>query len=1066
VEHLDEDTLSQLAGGSLEAGAAKHVADHLATCKPCTARFEALSAVLFSTTFAAPISNTPAPKGLPETNPDGPDARAQATQVRLLHKGTSLGRYVLLEKLGAGGMGEVFAAYDPHLDRKVALKLLRAGSLSADEGKARLVREAQAMARLQHPNVAAVHDVGTFDERVFVAMEFIEGETLSEWLRAPRKWAEVVRLFLQAGSGLSAAHKAGIIHRDFKPDNVLIGSDGRPRVVDFGLARQTATPISSGRAASDPDARPRPMVDGPVDGTLGSPITRDGAVMGTPGYMAPEQLNGLPTDARSDQFAFCVALYEALYGKRPFGGTTLKAHAAEIVAGKLAPIPDDTEVPSYVHDVVIKGLSADPANRFESLDALIAVLRPKGAITTNRRVLVGVAALAALALAAIGYGALARQRLQVCSGSERRLTNVWDVPTRDKLRAGFLATNAPFAADAWKGVESTLDGYAKGWVSAAGEACEAARLHKTDTEDDYQLKVVCLETRLQHLKTITHLLDGADRDVVIHSQDLVRGLEPVDACLDVVALNQHVHPANEKGHEKEEALRQGLFEARALHDAGKYTRGIEVLKAAMKDAEGAPPGPMAEAQLLLGRLHIRAGQAKEAEAMLFSAVLSAEGAGEASLTARAFSRLAMAVGSSASRAEQAHTWQRLAQAAAARVANDKEVEAELSSNSGLIAVTENDFPRAKDEFQNALTLQEQTLGEDNPEVARTLNNLGTALARHGDLKEATIAYERSYLLHVKNVGTEHPDTANSMSNLAVMYRRQGRLSESLSYFERSLAVRRNTLGDEHPDTAASFVSLANLQIRMGQPEPALENLMRALAIRKKAFGPDDPQVAAVFDDLSAFYLARRSGKEALENAQLAIAIDEKALGPGATATAAAHDKAGHALMLLGQWDKAQAELTQALEARKSKLGPDHPEVASAYNSMGDLYLAQGKGQPALAQYEKALELRRKVSTSEDNPTLAYDLLGIGRAQLMLKQPQAAVEPLSHALKLRETSEDATEVAAVRFELARALWDAKPDERERAASLAAQAQSAVPPDRQGEVTKWLAAHVPPDAGVRL
>ena len=1059
MDHLDEDTLSQLAVGTLDAGVAKLAADHLAICKLCGARLEALSAVLFSKTFAAPISATPAPRGnLPPTNPDSPEARTQnEEEIRLLHKGTSLGRYVLLEKLGAGGMGEVFAAYDPHLDRKVALKLLRAGTLSADEGKARLVREAQAMARLQHPNVAAVHDVGTFDERVFVAMEFIEGETLSEWLRGTRKWTEVVRLFIQAGSGLSAAHKAGIVHRDFKPDNVLIGSDGRPRVVDFGLARNAATPTRTPATRAIPD--------GPVDASLNSPITRDGAVMGTPGYMAPEQLAGLPTDARSDQFAFCVALYEALYGKRPFGGTTLKAHAAEIVSGKLAPIPSSSEVPSYVHAVVLRGLSADPARRFESVDTLIAALRPRGAITTSRRVLVGVAALSVFAAAAVGYGALARQRLQLCSGSEKRLNNVWDQPTRERLKVTFLGTNVPFANDTWRGVESALDAYSKGWIAAASEACDAARLHKTDTEDDYQLKVVCLERRLQHLKTITHLLEAADREVVTNAITLVRGLDPVEGCLDVVALNSHAHPLNEKGHEKEESLHQGLFEARALHDAGKYARGIDAIKQAITAAEGAPPGPIAEAQLLLGRLQVRAGQSKEAEATLFSALLSAETAGEASLTARAFSRLAMVVGGVSNRSEQAHAWQRLAQAAALRVASDKEVEAELSSNSGQIALAENDFKRAKDEFENALTLQEQTLGEDNPEVARTLNNKGTALARMGRYKDATEAYERSYALHVKNVGMEHPDTAASMSNLGLMYRKLGRYSDALTLFERSLAVRRMTLGDEHPETASSHLLLANLQIKMDQPDAALENLGRALAIRKKNFGADDPQVAAVYDDLAAFYLARRSGKEALDNAQLALEIDEKSVGPSSSATVAAHDKAGHAFILLGQWDRAQAELNQALEARQAKVGADHPNLASAFNSLGDLCLAQGKAPQALARFEKALELRRKGSSSEDNPALAIDLLGVGRAQLMLKQPQAAVEPLSHALKLRETSEDLAEVAAVRFELARALWDAKPDERERAASLAADALNATPGDRQSEVSKWIAAHPIPDAGVR-
>ncbi len=1047
VNHLDENTLSALAGGTLDAGQLAVATDHLALCSLCVARQEAVSSMLFSKTFAAPISSTPGGRA-PSTNPDRPEARALSDEARLLHKGTSLGRYVLLEKLGAGGMGEVFAAYDPHLDRKIALKLLRAGSLSANEGKARLVREAQAMARLQHPNVAAVHDVGTFDERVFVAMEFIEGETLTEWLRGQRDWKEVVRLFIDCGSGLSAAHRAGIVHRDFKPDNVLIGSDGRPRVVDFGLARQSNTP-------TEHQANPRPMDDAPAEVAFASPITRDGAVMGTPGYMAPEQLAGLPTDARSDQFAFSVALYEALYGKRPFGGTTLKAHAAEIEAGRHAPIPANTLVPSEVHQVVLRGLSADPAKRFESIDALIEKLRPKHVATAGKRFIAALVVMTVIGLVAVGYGVFASQKLQLCSGSDKRLQGIWDAATKQRLKASFLSTKAPFVAAAWKAVEASLDAYTRTWIAAAGEACEAARLRKTDTEDDYQLKLRCLDARLQHLKSITHRLDAVDQTVVTHSVTLVKGLDSVESCLNAAALNARARPLNQEGHPMEAALHQAVLEARTLHDSGKYAKGIEQLRAAITTADSAAPATVAEAKLLLGRLQVRAGLATDAEATLLSAAMSAQSAGEASLAARAFSRLAMVVGSMSGRFDDAQTWQQLAVAAAQRVANDKEIEAELSSNAGLVALAQNEPKRAHDEFQNALTLQEETLGEDNPEVARTLNNLGIALARVRKYREAGLTYERSYQLQLKYLGTEHPDTAATMHNLGVMQRKEGLLAEALINFERALAVRKATLGDEHPDTASTHLSLANLQVKLENPDAALENLSRALAIRKKVYGATHQHVAAVYDDLAGFYLARRSGKEALQNAQLALTI---------APSAAAFDKTGSAYILLGQWEKAQTELLKALKTRQEKFGPEDPEVAGALNSLGDLYLAQNKPAQALTYFEKALHLRRKT-LNEDDLALAYDLLGIGRCHLMLKRPEAAVEPLTHALKVRESSQDAAEVAAVRFELARALWEVRPEDRGRATTLAAQARDGTSKERQPEVEKWLLSHTIPDAGIR-
>ncbi len=362
MTHVEEERLLAFTLGQLESDVAREVESHLAACPACKLRQESISSVAFSKTAAG-------------SSKDGVPTRAEgelATHAGgfVLQRGATLGRYVLLEKLGAGGMGEVFAAYDPQLDRKVALKLLRGGALSAEEGKARLKREAQAMARLQHPNVIAVHDVGDFGDRVFIAMEYVEGETLADWLRGQRAWDEVVRIFLQAGSGLAAAHRAGLVHRDFKPDNVLLGADARPRVVDFGLARQSTSSPS-------PQSAERALNEAMSDSSLAVPLTRDGAVMGTPGYMAPEQIAGLVTDARSDQFSFCVALWEGLFGRRPFSGSTLRQHAQEIEAGRFGPLPSDTRVPDWVVTVVRRGLAANPADRWPDIDSLLKALRPR-----------------------------------------------------------------------------------------------------------------------------------------------------------------------------------------------------------------------------------------------------------------------------------------------------------------------------------------------------------------------------------------------------------------------------------------------------------------------------------------------------------------------------------------------------------------------------------------------------------------------------------------------------------------------------------------------------------------
>ncbi|WP_428263139.1 serine/threonine protein kinase [Haliangium sp.] len=277
-----------------------------------------------------------------------------------------LGRFVVLERLGEGGMGVVYTAYDDHLDRKVALKLLHPGSESTSRAAARLRREAKAMARLSHPNVVPVFDVGDYQGHLFVAMEFVAGQTLGDWqnpVSGPRRsWREILAVHIQAGRGLAAAHQAGLVHRDYKPSNVLVSDDGRARVLDFGLVRQDDS--------VDADPAPAPA-QVPEHGTLGQDLTMDGAIVGTPAYMSPEQFTGEQVDTRSDQFSFCVALYEALYGVNPYVSPNMGARMMRIMHGDLSAPPEGCEVPAWLHQIIARGLSFDPTQRWPSMTALL-----------------------------------------------------------------------------------------------------------------------------------------------------------------------------------------------------------------------------------------------------------------------------------------------------------------------------------------------------------------------------------------------------------------------------------------------------------------------------------------------------------------------------------------------------------------------------------------------------------------------------------------------------------------------------------------------------------------------
>ncbi len=291
-----------------------------------------------------------------------------------LGPGTKIGRYLILERVGAGGMGVVFSAYDPELDRRVAIKVL-ASDLLGEESRLRLLREAQAMARLSHPNVVPVYDAGTDDGRVFVAMEFVQGVTLREWLDGEaRGWTDVLDTMRRAALGLEAAHEAGLVHRDFKPDNVMVGDDGRVRVLDFGLARSTSLdsvpgPLDGTTGANDPTADA-----GPGEKALAVQVTSQGAMLGTPAYMPPEQLEGREVDARTDQWSYCVTLYEALYGSRPFEGTTVAAFVLAMHHDGVRPPPESSPVPASIFAAIARGLELEPNLRHQSIGALLQAL--------------------------------------------------------------------------------------------------------------------------------------------------------------------------------------------------------------------------------------------------------------------------------------------------------------------------------------------------------------------------------------------------------------------------------------------------------------------------------------------------------------------------------------------------------------------------------------------------------------------------------------------------------------------------------------------------------------------
>jgi len=431
-DHLGADTLVDLVEGRADDSAFARATEHAAGCAACRELLSALAR------FDRPDT----------TVRDRPKSDEPPERPSMLAIGTRVARYELAQLLGAGAMGYVYAARDPELERMIALKLLRPDIGGPDAQlvmQERLRREAQAMAQLAHPNVVAVHDVGVYEDRVFVAMEYVQGTTLAHWLvAAPRTQREILGAYIAAGRGLAAAHAAGLVHRDFKPENVMVGDDGRVRVGDFGLARPFDTRVA--RFA-------RRATDTPTD------LTSTGVVVGTPLYMAPEQYLGDPADARTDQFSFCVALHGAIYGVRPFAGDTFTDLAAAVLGGKIEPTPKSVRVPRRVRDAIRRGLALAPKDRWPSMDALLHEL------AAPRRKRVWLAPAATVLAAAAGIGLLAT-RSSGTPCDRDHLAGVWDAQRKASVERALSTLGLPFAGATAAEVTQLGDRYAEQFLSA------------------------------------------------------------------------------------------------------------------------------------------------------------------------------------------------------------------------------------------------------------------------------------------------------------------------------------------------------------------------------------------------------------------------------------------------------------------------------------------------------------------------------------------------------------------------------------------------------------------------
>jgi tetratricopeptide (TPR) repeat protein/tRNA A-37 threonylcarbamoyl transferase component Bud32 len=769
--------------------------------------------------------------------------RTSQVEARVLGAGTQVGPYLILEPVGMGGVGVVYAAYDPRLDRRVALKLLRGSRRRTVEARQRLEREARAMAQLSHPNVITVHDVGEFEDEVFLTMEFAEGGTLKAWakeLPRPRSSEQIERcleLYIKAGRGLAAAHEAGLVHRDFKPDNVLLGKSGQVMVTDFGLVRDTE---ESGAEAAALRASLPDLSSSALDELQ---LTRTGSVMGTPAYMSPEQHSGLVVDALSDQFSFCVSLYQALYAERPFSGATLAALALAVTEGEIRQPPKGTRVPERLRKVLLRGLAAAPSDRWPSMDELLDELMRVGLSRGFRApIWLGATLVATLGL---GIAMNVGRDAPKCEGAAGAWGQSWSSTKASEVRGAFEKTGLPFATPSFDRADGLLRGYEKQWKLAFVDNCQATRVRGVQSGRLMDLRTLCLERGRDQVRTVVSMLSEVDEKNLAGVDALLSNLSPVSDCSDKEKLLRSDFQF-ELDSPMARELRDRLSRAKLLQLGGRFEKSRRESEQALEVAESAAePILIAESQVALAGVLNAMGKHDEARALLDSALGHALQVGDLGVTAHAWTEMISLVGFSKGLPAQGREYARLALAAyAGDGGEDERGIARAHHGLGLIAYGAGEYDEAEKQFRRVLAVNENHWGPDHPRTADVLNNLGAIAFARDDLDGSEAYHLRCLAIWSEAYSGEHPDIATSHNNLGTIYEARGQADAAIESFEKALGIRLRTLGPDHASVAMSHYNLGVALEGKEDLDAARKELETAFHGFVGAYGPEHRRVAA------------------------------------------------------------------------------------------------------------------------------------------------------------------------------------------------------------------------------
>jgi serine/threonine protein kinase/tetratricopeptide (TPR) repeat protein len=1025
---LDEDEVTTFTSGRATDAERRRIEQHIGDCRAC------LAWVAVVVRGRVNDSNHALAQTLP-MHRFGPRGVSEPLPLDQTHKETE--RYKLIAPLGSGAMGVVYRAYDRALERYIALKLIRNNSPQGAVGlKVRLVAEAHALAKMTHPNVVTVHDLGRRGDEIFIAMELIEGSTLRAHLEQTRVgWKEIVTYYLQAAHGLAAAHDHGLIHRDFKPDNVLV-SGSRIVVTDFGLVR--------------------PIFEDSEKNVEAEPV-------GTPAYMAPEQFRGEPADQRTDIFNFCASVYESIYKESPFPGDSLAQRRAAVLTNTRRLPSSRVQVPAYLRSTLQKGLAPDRDDRFSSMRELIDIFSEilSSEARRRRRRVYAASAMAIVALS-VG-GAFVWRRLvprQLCRQNARELPAYWSKDARPKILSALRHSTVPFRYETWQTLDSVLSRYVESWGDAYAQQCDAA-WERGAHSFTAVTRLMCLDEQQTALREFAELLATGDGEVWTRSVTSAQQLEPPLSC-GTAAPDKENSPVDDTAQSRPpiKDSRRKLGEAAGLQMAGKYERAASAAETALQTARAIESVPL-ESDALFRLASVRKDQGKwsESERLFTSCIDAAERARNDLLRAKSAIELIDVVGYRQGRSAEGARWAHQAEVVLARLGNPSREMAALRATRAVLRLGDGQLDQAEDDLRAALTQRQQLLPAGDPTIGTTLMNLGGVVQAKGKYWEAASFAGQAYALFSATLGSQHPRSAAVLANMGYALFSMGRLDEAQEKYERALAAQTLELGPQHPHIATTLMNIANVYDSLGDHQQALSYATRALDILK-ALDPDSDQLFAVKLNTANYFAELGQFARAQELAHEALAFRRQRYG-------ANHASVGDAERWIATYYLYQRRFPDALQHAKTALtiiasgpGGENPQVADVLDIIGVAELGLGHPTNAVEAHRRVLTIR---AANGGGAQLAATRSNLGRAEIALGALREGLADLEAAMRLRAAQQGHPEEKAdTEFALARSLY-AQPQQAARAVQLARAALETFShygprwaTDARG-ARRWLAGH---------